>query len=205
MSDLVIFTDRDLTELVHQQRPIFAEVQQLSLFSSSLVTVLIVDLYLNSVTLVEFKLHYVIKTQLQVKNDVLSEFHVDDTAGANEKDSLMEISLLVMKLVPRYFDVDPKSMSQVFNDNILKVADVGAGVEEAIVTFEGVGTMWSCTFLSYVCKDKGTTLKFNTVVLPLVSASKDPPIRKGQTLYPHIVMQFETDSVVENDSYQLSD
>ncbi|KAG2330886.1 hypothetical protein Bca52824_002066 [Brassica carinata] len=205
MSDLVIFTDRDLTELVHQQRPIFAEVQQLSLFSSSLVTVLIVDLCLNSVTLVEFKLHYVIKTQLQVKNDVLLEFHVDDTAGANEKDSLMEISFHIPNTNTKFVGDETRPPAQVFNDNILKVADVGAGVEEAIVTFEGVGTMWSCTFLSYVCKDKGTTLKFNTVVLPLVSASKDPPIRKGQTLYPHIVMQFETDSVVENDSYQLSD
>ncbi|CAH8392301.1 unnamed protein product [Eruca vesicaria subsp. sativa] len=32
------------------------------------------------------------QTQLQGKHDVLLEFHVDDTAGANEKNSLMEIS-----------------------------------------------------------------------------------------------------------------
>ncbi|CAL5366478.1 unnamed protein product [Camellia sinensis] len=30
-----------------------------------------------------------------------------------------------------------------------------------------------------------------------VVVTLDPPIRKGQTLYPHIVLQFETDYVVE--------
>ncbi|KAG4976131.1 hypothetical protein AAZX31_13G050400 [Glycine max] len=32
-----------------------------------------------------------------------------------------------------------------------------------------------------------------------VIISLDPPIRKGQTLYPHIVMQFETDYVVQSE------
>ncbi|KAL7615831.1 hypothetical protein Lser_V15G03499 [Lactuca serriola] len=39
------------------------------------------------------------QTQLQGKNDVILEFHVDDTTGANEKDSLMEISF---QLKPSY-------------------------------------------------------------------------------------------------------
>ncbi|KAL7614210.1 hypothetical protein Lser_V15G05378 [Lactuca serriola] len=40
----------------------------------------------------EVSLADVSQTQLQGKNDVILEFHVDDTTGANEKDSLMEIS-----------------------------------------------------------------------------------------------------------------
>lgn len=32
------------------------------------------------------------QTNLQGKNDVILEFHVDDTTGANEEDSLMEMS-----------------------------------------------------------------------------------------------------------------
>ncbi|CAI9283663.1 unnamed protein product [Lactuca saligna] len=47
----------------------------------------------------EVSLADVSQTQLQGKNDVILEFHVDDTTGANEKDSLMEISF---QLKPSY-------------------------------------------------------------------------------------------------------
>ncbi|GKU97086.1 hypothetical protein SLEP1_g10267 [Rubroshorea leprosula] len=71
----------------------------------------------------EVSLADVSQTQLQGKNDVILEFHVDDTTGANEANQ------------PHTF-----------------------------------------------------------VVVTL-----DPPIRKGQTLYPHIVLQFETDYVVQSE------
>ncbi|CAH9066647.1 unnamed protein product [Cuscuta epithymum] len=43
----------------------------------------------------EISLADVSQTQLQGKTDVMLEFHVDDTTGASEKDSLMEISFHV--------------------------------------------------------------------------------------------------------------
>lgn len=41
----------------------------------------------------------------------------------------------------KYFAVDAESMSQVFRDKIMSMADVGAGVEEAVVTFEGIAIL----------------------------------------------------------------
>lgn len=83
-----------------------------------------------------------------------------------QKDSLMEISFhipnsntqfvgdenrppaqvssqtfLVIQVCLKYFSVDAKSMSQVFRDKIMSMADVGAGVEEAVVTFEGIAIL----------------------------------------------------------------
>ncbi|KAI3799156.1 hypothetical protein L1987_34446 [Smallanthus sonchifolius] len=98
----------------------------------------------------EVSLADVSQTQLQGKNDVILEFHEDDTTGANEKDSLMEMSFHI-----------PNSNTQFIGDE------------------------------NHPPSQSNQPHTFVVVTL-------DPPIRKGQTLYPHIVMQFETDYVVES-------
>ncbi|KAK3011056.1 hypothetical protein RJ639_012466 [Escallonia herrerae] len=86
----------------------------------------------------EVSLADVAQTQLQGKNDVLLEFHVDDTAGANEKDSLMEISFHIPNSNTQFVGDENRPSAQVFRDKIMSMADVGSGVEEAVVTYEGI-------------------------------------------------------------------
>ncbi|KAJ0254040.1 FACT complex subunit SSRP1 [Hirschfeldia incana] len=167
----------------------------------------------------EVSLADVSQTQLQGKNDVLLEFHVDDTAGANEKDSLTEISFHIPNSNTQFVGDETRPPAQVLHDRIMAVADVGAGVEEAVVTFEGIAILtprgrYSVelhhSFLRLQGQANDFKIQYSSVVrlflLPksnqphtFVVISLDPPIRKGQTMYPHIVMQFETDSVVESE------
>ncbi|XVF16553.1 hypothetical protein REPUB_Repub10bG0041900 [Reevesia pubescens] len=166
----------------------------------------------------EASLADVSQTQLQGKNDVILEFHVDDTTGANEKDSLMEISFHIPNSNTQFVGDENCPPAQVFREKIMSVADVGAGVEEAVVTFEGIAILtprgrYSVelhhSFLRLQGQANDFKIQYSSVVrlflLPrsnqphtFVVVTLDPPIRKGQTLYPHIVLQFETDYVVES-------
>ncbi|ESQ32633.1 hypothetical protein EUTSA_v10003803mg [Eutrema salsugineum] len=167
----------------------------------------------------EVSLADVSQTQLQGKTDVLLEFHVDDTAGANEKDSLMEISFHVPNSNTQFVGDENRTSAQVLCDEIKVVADVGAGFEEAVATFDGIAILTPrgrynvelhLSFLRLNGQANDFKIQYSSVVrlflLPksnqphtFVVISLDPPIRKGQTMYPHIVMQFETDSVVESE------
>ncbi|KAL5550288.1 hypothetical protein UlMin_000464 [Ulmus minor] len=124
-------------------------------------------------------LYHVSQTQLQGKNDVILEFHVDDTTKANEKDSLMEMSFHIPNSNTQYVGDVNHPPTQVFHEKIMSMAEVGGGGEEAVVTFEGIAIL--------------------TQPHTFVIATLDPPIRKGQTLYPHIVLNFETNYVVQSD------
>ncbi|KAL4364235.1 hypothetical protein GQ457_04G033190 [Hibiscus cannabinus] len=166
----------------------------------------------------EVSLADVSQTQLQGKNDVLLEFHVDDTTGANEKDSLMEISFHIPNSNTHFVGDENRPPAQVFRETIMSVADVGTGVEEAVVTFEGIAILTPrgrysvelhLSFLRLQGQANDFKIQYSSVVrlflLPkfnqphtFVVVTLDPPIRKGQTLYPHIVLQFETDYVVES-------
>ncbi|KAI9075216.1 hypothetical protein K1719_042825 [Acacia pycnantha] len=166
----------------------------------------------------EVSLADVSQTQLQGKNEVTLEFHVDDTTGANEKDSLMEISFHVPNSNTQFVGDENCPSAQVFRDKILSMADVGAGGEDAVVTFEGIAILTPrgrysvelhLSFLRLQGMANDFKIQYSSLVrlflLPksnqphtFVVISLDPPIRKGQTLYPHIVMQFETDSVVQS-------
>ncbi|KAL6518900.1 FACT complex subunit ssrp1 [Orobanche hederae] len=158
----------------------------------------------------EISLADVAQTQLQGKNDVMLELHVDDTTGANEKDSLMEMSFHIPNSNTQFVS------AQVFRDKIVEVADVGGG-QEAVVTFDGIGILTPrgrytielhLSFLRLLGQANDFKIQYSSVVrvfwLPksnqphtFVIVTLDPPIRKGQTLYPHIVMQFETDAVID--------
>ncbi|XWS44275.1 hypothetical protein CRYUN_Cryun15aG0030800 [Craigia yunnanensis] len=166
----------------------------------------------------EVSLADVSQTQLQGKNDVILEFHVDDTTGANEKDSLMEISFHIPNSNTQFVGDENRPPAQVFREKIMSVADVGAGVEESVVTFEGIAILTPrgrysvelhLSFLRLQGQANDFKIQYSSVVrlflLPksnqphtFVVVTLDPPIRKGQTLYPHIVLQFETDYVVES-------
>ncbi|XAR51771.1 hypothetical protein NMG60_11006503 [Bertholletia excelsa] len=166
----------------------------------------------------EVSLADVSQTQLQGKNDVMLEFHVDDTTGANEKDSLMEISFHIPNSNTQFVGDENRPPAQVFRDKIVSMADVGAGGEEAVVTFEGIAILTPrgrynvelhLSFLRLQGQANDFKIQYSSVVrlflLPksnqphtFVVVTLDPPIRKGQTLYPHIVLQFETDYVVES-------
>lgn len=165
----------------------------------------------------EISLADVAQTQLQGKNDVMLEFHVDDTTGANEKDSLMEISFHIPNSNTQFVGDENQPSAQVFRDKIVSMADVGAGGEEAVVTFDGIAILTPrgrynvelhLSFLRLQGQANDFKIQYSSVVrvfwLPksnqphtFVIVTLDPPIRKGQTLYPHIVMQFETDAVID--------
>ncbi|XP_051140376.1 FACT complex subunit SSRP1 [Andrographis paniculata] len=165
----------------------------------------------------EISLADVAQTQLQGKNDVMLEFHVDDTTGANEKDSLMEISFHIPNSNTQFVGDDNHPSAQVFRDRIVSMADVGAGGEEAVTTFDGIAILTPrgrynvelhLSFLRLQGQANDFKIQYSSVVrvfwLPksnqphtFVVITLDPPIRKGQTLYPHIVMQFETEAVIE--------
>lgn len=166
----------------------------------------------------EVSLADVSQTQLQGKNDVMLEFHVDDTTGANEKDSLMEMSFHIPNSNTQFVGDETRPPAQVFRDKIMSMADVGAGGEDAVVTFDGIAILTPrgrysvelhLSFLRLQGQANDFKIQYSSVVrlflLPksnqphtFVVVTLDPPIRKGQTLYPHIVMQFETDYVVES-------
>lgn len=172
----------------------------------------------------EVSLADVAQTQLQGKNDVMLEFHVDDTTGANEKDSLMEISFHIPNTNTQFVGDESRPPAQVFRDKIMSMADVSAGIEEAVVTFEGIAILTPrgrysvelhLSFLRLQGQANDFKIQYSSVVrlflLPksnqphtFVVVTLDPPIRKGQTLYPHIVLQFETDYVVQS-TLQIGD
>ncbi|XP_058744875.1 FACT complex subunit SSRP1-like [Vicia villosa] len=159
------------------------------------------------------------QTNLQGKNDVILEFHVDDTTGANEKDSLMEISFHIPNSNTQFVGDENHPPAQVFRDKIVSFVDVGDGGEDAVVTFESIAILTPrgrysvelhLSFLRLQGQANDFKIQYSSVVrlflLPksnqphtFVVISLDPPIRKGQTLYPHIVMQFETDDVVQSE------
>ncbi|KAL8150287.1 hypothetical protein V2J09_020095 [Rumex salicifolius] len=163
----------------------------------------------------EVSLADVAQTQMQGKNDVLLEFHVDDTTGANEKDSVTEISFHIPNSNTQFVGDENRPSGQVFYDKIMSMADVDA--EEPVANFEGVAILTPrgrylvelhMSFLRLQGQANDFKIQYSSIIrlfcLPKSNQphtffviTLDPPIRKGQTLYPHIVMQFETDYVVE--------
>ncbi|CAM6096643.1 unnamed protein product [Calypogeia fissa] len=81
------------------------------------------------------------QTKMMGKNDVVLEFHVDDTTGANEKDTLMELSFHVPSTNAAYIGDEERPSAQVFHEKILSMADVGPSGAEAIAMFVEVGIL----------------------------------------------------------------
>eukprot|EP00271_Cylindrocystis_brebissonii_P023257 TRINITY_DN9551_c0_g1_i1.p1 TRINITY_DN9551_c0_g1~~TRINITY_DN9551_c0_g1_i1.p1 ORF type:complete len:703 (+),score=221.90 TRINITY_DN9551_c0_g1_i1:239-2347(+) len=158
----------------------------------------------------------VAQMQLAGKNEVMLEMHVDDTTGANEKDSLMELSFFVPTTNSMYVGDDDISSAQVLKDKLMQRADVGPTSAESVVDFEGVhiltprGRFKVELHISFLRLQGGNDFKIQYAsvmrlfVLPkanqphtFVVVVLDPPIRKGQTFYPHLVLQFPNDETKE--------
>ncbi|CAK9199079.1 unnamed protein product [Sphagnum troendelagicum] len=159
----------------------------------------------------------VAQTQMQGKNEVVLEFHVDDTTGANEKDTLMELSFHIPSTNTSYVGDEEHPPAQVFREKILSMADVGPSGAEAIALFEDVHILTPrgrynvelhSSFLRLQGQANDFKIQYNSVVrlfiLPksnqphtFVVITLDPPIRKGQTFYPHIVLQFPSEEIAE--------
>lgn len=166
----------------------------------------------------EISLADIAQTQLQGKNDVFMEFHVDDTTGANEKDSLMDLCFHIPNSNTQYVGDENHPPAQVLLDKISSMADVGSSSEEAVATFEGIAILTPrgrysvelhLSFFRLQGQANDFKIQYSSVVrlflLPksnqphtFVVVTLDPPIRKGMTLYPHIIIQFETDTILES-------
>ncbi|XP_062006937.1 FACT complex subunit SSRP1 isoform X2 [Rosa rugosa] len=220
------FRDQDVTSLTNYFQTTFGIVAEEKKLSVSGRNWGEVDLSDNMLSFLvdskqgfEVSLADVSQTQLQGKNDVTLEFHVDDTTGANEKDSLMEVTFHIPNSNTQFMGDENRPPAQVFRDKIMSMADVGAGGEDAVVTFESIAVLTPrgrynvelhLSFLRLQGQANDFKIQYSSVVrlflLPksnqphtFVVVTLDPPIRKGQTLYPHIVLQFETEYVVESE------
>lgn len=157
------------------------------------------------------------QTQMQGKNEVMLEFHVDDTTGANEKDTLMELSFHIPTTNTTYLGDEERPPAQIFREKILSMGDVGPSGAEAIALFEEVHILTPrgrynvelhLSFLRLQGQANDFKIQYSSVVrlfiLPksnqphtFVVITLDPPIRKGQTFYPHIVLQFPSEEIAE--------
>lgn len=149
------------------------------------------------------------------RDDVMLEFPVDDTAGGDHEDALFEMSFHVPKDSERFGGEDTTSAAEVLHDQIVQFTDAGAAAGNAVVTFDresmsllaprgrfDVEMYLSSLKLTGQAQDY--RIQYDSIVrlfvLPksnvpqtLVVISLDPPIRKGQTYYPHILCQFNND------------
>jgi structure-specific recognition protein 1 len=168
----------------------------------------------------EVSLADVSQAQLQGRTDVVLEFHVDDTTGANEKDSLIELSFHIPNTNTTFTGDESRPPAQILRDKIMQMADVGVGpAGESVVVFEDVAVLTPrgrytvelhLSFLRLQGQANDFKIQYSSVVrlflLPrsnqphtFVVISLDPPIRKGQTFYPHIVLQFATEELAERE------
>ncbi|XP_066363409.1 FACT complex subunit SSRP1-B isoform X2 [Miscanthus floridulus] len=158
----------------------------------------------------EVSLADVAQTQMQGKTDVVLEFH---------KDSLMDLSFHVPTSNTQFIGDEHRTSAQMLWQAISVEIDGGGSSEMAVVTFDGIAILtprgrYSVelhqSFLRLQGQANDFKIQYSSIlrlfVLPkshnphtFVVITLDPPIRKGQTLYPHIVIQFETEAVVERE------
>ncbi|XP_004960866.1 FACT complex subunit SSRP1-B [Setaria italica] len=165
----------------------------------------------------EVSLADVSQAQMQGKTDVVLEFHVDDTTASNEKDSLADLSFHVPTSNAQFIGDERHTSAQMLCQEIRFC--MGSPSEAAIVTFDGIAILtprgrYSVelhrSFLRLQGQANDFKIHYSSIlrlfILPksqnphtFVVITLDPPIRKGQTLYPHIVIQFVTEVVVERE------
>ncbi|CAN1791274.1 FACT complex subunit SSRP1, partial [Linum perenne] len=136
----------------------------------------------------EVSLSDVAQTSMQGKNDVVLEFHVDDTTGANEKDSLMELSFHIPSSNTQYSGDENRPPAQVFREKIMSLTDGGTGVEEAVVTFESVG----------ILTPRGRyNVELHTSFLHLQGQANDFKIQYSSVVGLFLLPKFDTEAVGE--------
>lgn len=155
----------------------------------------------------DLPLGMVSNVQLPNHNEIAIDLHVDDTAGKNDEE-LVEM---------RFFVPDASDAADV-HDRIKARADTSAFAGESISSFTHMGVVvprgrFDIDLYPNHIKLRGKTVDFKILyssitrlfLLPkpdnmLVSfvMSLDPPIRQGNTMYPHIVFQFDTEEQVSS-------
>ncbi|CAI0374958.1 unnamed protein product [Linum tenue] len=165
----------------------------------------------------EVSLADVSQTQMQGKNDVILEFHVDDTTGANEKDSLMELSFHIPTNNTQFVGDENRPAAQFPYKAICGSVSVNIYyyhphkqklVLNCLFCRGRYNVELHLSFLRLQGQANDFKIQYSSVVrlflLPkshqphtFVIVTLDPPIRKGQTLYPHIVFQYDTELVVQ--------
>lgn len=147
------------------------------------------------------------------RDDVMLEFPADDTAGGDQEDALFEMSFHVPKENDRFGGEETTSAAEVLHDQIVQFTDAGAATGSAVVTFDTMSLLaprgrfdveMYLSSLKLTGQAQDYRIQYDSIVrlfvLPksnvpqtLVVISLDPPIRKGQTYYPHILCQFNND------------
>lgn len=158
---------------------------------------------------------YISEATVVGKNEVVMQFHTDDTAA--EKDSLVEMSFFVPPGSETWAGEDPEnpedSAAHRLRAAILSIAAADAEAGEPVAEFDSVsmvvprGKVTMDLHHTYM-KMQSSTLDFKVqyssivrvYLLPKPHSNQshavialDPPIRKGQTFYPHILAMFNDD------------
>lgn len=149
----------------------------------------------------------------QSKDDIMMEFHQDDTAGDDKHDVLCEIAFHVPASNEAFRSEDMPAAKNLL-DQVLQHTDTGAAAtDEAVCMFGDVAILnprgrfeieLHLSFLSMVGQTQDFKIRYGSIqrlfILPkpntphtLVVISLDPPIRKGQTYYTHVLCQFPSE------------
>eukprot|EP00741_Cyanophora_paradoxa_P002467 tig00000076_g2391.t1 len=140
----------------------------------------------------------------QQRDEVMLEFHMDDTQIGREDESLAEMRLYMPSNIEGQMD------AEAFFKAVQEKADIGVDTGDGICRFDDVGMLTPRgryelemfpTFLRLHGKSYDYKVLYSSIerlfVLPkpdknhvFFVISLDPPIRQGQTHYPHLIMQF---------------
>ncbi|BDA45000.1 FACT complex subunit SSRP1 [Coccomyxa sp. Obi] len=147
------------------------------------------------------------------REEVTLEFPVDDTAGGDNEDALTDMVFYVPKEATGFTENGEEQAAKVMYDQVLEHTDAGVAVEDAVVTFDSLAVLIPRgrfdvelypSFMKLLGQAQDFRVQYDSIlrlfVLPksntphtLVVISLDPPIRKGQTHYYHILVQFPSD------------
>ncbi|EIE21134.1 SSrecog-domain-containing protein [Coccomyxa subellipsoidea C-169] len=147
------------------------------------------------------------------REEVTLEFPVDDTAGGDNEDALTDMVFYVPREATGFVEDGEDQAAKVMYDQVLEHTDAGVATEDAVVTFDSLAVLIPRgrfdvelypSFMKLLGQAQDFRIQYDSIlrlfVLPktntphtLVVVSLDPPIRKGQTHYYHILVQFPSD------------
>lgn len=154
----------------------------------------------------EAPLRAVRQAGLQGKHEINLEFDPGDArTGVEERDALVGLSFHVPEGAAGAHE---GGAAQALLESILARADVVGGGEEAVVSVDSVSLLvprgrfhadMHLSLLKLSGQTQDLRVQYDSIkrlfVLPkpsqtVVAATLDPPIRRGQTYYPHLLFQF---------------
>lgn len=150
----------------------------------------------------------------QGKDEIALDFSIDDTTGGDKEDALVGMSFHVPRETTGFPAIDEETPSTtVIYNELLQYTDSGAAVGDPVAVFESSALLAPrgrfdvelyLSFMKLTGQAQDYRIQYDSIVrifvLPkshtphtLVVISLDPPIRKGQTFYPHILVQLPTE------------